>query len=188
MKKNLMNKSEVKKITRRPAQKTSIGLRQRIIKVYNQLPEKDKSIKAVMDKTGCTYFQVYNAISARVKLNRSPRADKGVSRKNPLNGAPPTNAKPEEFETLEEFLEYQLTISARDLSKRKYLPDVRIRLLKEITMMKSKLDASKLVAWLRKPEAILIIRIMKRLNPKLEDGEIKKIYAEEYEKIQRELL
>jgi hypothetical protein len=173
---------------KKPAQKTNIGLRQRIIKVYNTLPEKEKSIKAVMDKTGLTYFQVYNAISARVKLDRTPRSDKGSSRKNPADGSPLSNAKPEQFETLEEFLEYQLTISARDLAKRKYLPDVRIKLLKEITMMKQKLDASKLEGWLKKPEAILIIRIMKRLNPKLEDVEIKQIYAEEYEKIQRDLV
>lgn len=173
---------------KKSAQKTNIGLRQKIIKIYNQLPEKDKNIKAVMDKTGCTYFQVYNALSGRVKLDRSPRADKGSSRKNPNDGTPISSKKPEEFDTLEEFLEYQLTVSARDLSKRKYLPDVRIKLLKEITMMKQKLEAQKLEGFLRKPEAILIIRIMKRLNPKLEDHEIKKIYAEEYEKVQRDLV
>ncbi|MCE7856910.1 MAG: hypothetical protein DYG97_10250 [Ignavibacteria bacterium CHB3] len=179
-----MNTSTQKK---KLAQKTNIGLRQKIIKVFNHLPEKEKTIKKVMDLTGCTYFQVYNALNGRVKLDRSPRADKGSSRKNPADESPISNAKPEQFETLEEFLEYQLTVSARDLAKRKYLPDVRIKLLKEITMMKQKLEAQKLEGWLRKPEAILIIRIMKRLNPKLEDSEIKKIYAEEYEKIQRDI-
>lgn len=169
------------------AHKTNIGQRQKIIKVYNQLPEKEKTIKKVMDITGCTYFQVYNALSGRVKLDRSPRADKGLSRKNTSEAVSLSNKKPEDFTSLEEFLEYQLTISARDLIKRKYLPDVRIKLLKEITMMKQKLEAQKLEGWLRKPEAILIIRIMKRLNPKLEDSEIKKIYAEEYEKIQRDI-
>jgi hypothetical protein len=169
------------------AQKTNIGQRQKILKVYNQLPEKEKSVKKVMDITGLTYFQVFNVLNGRVKLDRSPRADKGASRKNVSEGSILSNKKPDDFTSLEEFLEYQLTISARDLIKRKYLPDVRIKLLKEITMMKQKLESQKLEGWLRKPEAILIIRIMKRLNPKLEDSEIKKIYAEEYEKIQRDI-
>lgn len=172
---------------KKAASKTNIGQRQKIIKVFNHLPEKEKTIKKVMDLTGCTYFQVYNALNGRIKLDRSPRADKGSSRKNPADGSPISNQKPEDFSSLEEFLEHQLTVSARDLSKRIYLPDVRIKLLKEITMMKQKLDAQRLDGWLRKPEAMLIVRIMKRLNPKLEDNDIKKIYAEEYEKVQRDI-
>ena len=111
-----------------------------------------------------------------------------MSRKNPEAATlGPSNAKPEEFESLEVFLEHQLTVTARDLSRRKYTPELRVRLLKEITAMKKNLDKQKIEGWISKPEAILIIKIMRRLSPKISDDEIKKIYAEEYEKIQRDV-
>jgi hypothetical protein len=169
--------------------KTNIGLRQKIVKTFNSLPGESKSkIKLVADKLGLTYWQVYNAVSARVKLDRSNRSDKGLSRKNPEAAClGPSNAKPEEFESLEVFLEHQLTVTARDLSRRKYTPELRVRLLKEITAMKKNLDKQKIEGWISKPEAILLINIMKRLKPNITDDEIKKIYSEEYEKIQRDL-
>jgi len=174
------------------ATKTNPGLKKKIISEYNKTPGKGKGkYQLVADKLNVTYWQVYNTVNARVKLDRSPRSDKGESRKNKVNDLAatlgPSNLKPEEFDTLEDFLEHQLVVSARDLSKRKYTPDIRVKLLKEITMMKSKLDKTKIEGWISKPEAILIIKIMRRLAPKLTDEEIKKIYAEEYEKIQRDL-
>ena len=171
------------------ASKTNIGLRQRIIKTYNKLPGEAKpKIKLVADKMNLTYWQVYNVVAGRNKLDRSPRSDKGLSRKNPEAATlGPSNAKPEEFESLEVFLEHQLTVTARDLSRRKYTPELRVRLLKEITAMKKNLDKQKIEGWISKPEAILIIKIMRRLSPKISDDEIKKIYAEEYEKIQRDV-
>lgn len=170
------------------ATKTNIGLRQKIIKTFNSLPGESKSkIKLVADKLGLSYWQVYNAVSARVKLDRSPRSDKGESRNQKAVSLGPSNSKPEDFESLEVFLEHQLTVTARDLSRRKYTPDLRIKMLKDITAMKDKLDKQKLEGWISKPEAILIIKIMRRLSPKITDDEIKKIYAEEYEKIQRDI-
>ena len=169
--------------------KTNPGLKLRIIKTYNKLPGETKAkIKVVADMCGVSYWQAYNTINARVKLDKSSRSDKGLSRKNPeAANLGPSNAKPEEFESLEVFLEHQLTVTARDLSRRKYTPELRVRLLKEITAMKKNLDKQKIEGWISKPEAILIIKIMRRLAPKLTDDEIKKIYSEEYEKIQRDL-
>lgn len=168
------------------AHKTSVGLRNRIIKTYNKDngPARGK-IKRVMDKTGCTYYQVYNAVSGRIKLDSSPRSDKGSMRK--ADSKILSSKKPEDFENLEDFLEHQLMVSAKDLAKRKYSPDIRIKLIKEMTRMRHLLVKQKIEGWIRRPEAVLIVRIMKRLNSKLTDEEIKKIYAEEYEKVQRDL-
>ena len=44
---------------------TNIGLRKKIIKEYNKLShikKKGERIKIVMEKSGATYWQVYNAI------------------------------------------------------------------------------------------------------------------------------
>lgn len=173
------------------ATKTNPGLRKKIISEYNKTPGTGKGkYKIVADKLNVTYFQVYNTVNARVKLDRSPRSDKGERRKGVNELAAtlgPSNSKPEDFNSLEEFLEHQLVVSARDLSRRKYTPDMRVKLLKEITMMKDKLEKQKLEGWISKPEAVLIIKIMRRLKKEITDEEIKKIYAEEYEKIQRDI-
>ena len=78
-------------------------------------------------------------------------------------------------------------VCLKDLATRKLHVETRVKLLKDITAMQKNLEARKMEMFIRKPEARLIIRIMKRLNPKLDEENIKKIYAEEYEKLQREL-
>lgn len=168
--------------------KANIGLRQRIVKTFNTIegPNKGK-LQRVADKIGCTYWQVYNAVNGRVKLERTPRSDKGEIR-NKKDETPSSAAmKPEHFESLDEYLEYQLTVSARELSKRKYSPEVRVRLLQSITRMKQQLTKAKIESWIKRPEAVLIVKIMLRLKPDLSDDNIKKIYQEEYEKLQRDL-
>lgn len=166
------------------AHRATIGLRNRI----RQLFAKTKDYQKVMDETGCTYWQAYNAVNFRVKLDRSSRADKGLSRAHPeKNKIVMPSKAPDEFKSLEDFLEYKLAFIANKLGKVSTDVGSEIKIIKEISSIKKDLDARRLESWIKRPEAILIIRIMKRLNPKLTEDEIQKIYREEYEKVQRDL-
>lgn len=168
----------------KPALRATVGLRNRIRQLY----AKYKDYQKVMDETGCTYWQAYNAVNFRVKLDRSPRADKGLSRANPEKNKIVIPSKaPHEFKSLEDFLEYKLAFCANKLGKTSSDVTTEIKIIKEIASIKKDLDARRLESWIKRPEAILIIRIMKRLNPKLGEEEIQKIYREEYEKVQRDL-
>jgi len=139
-----------------------------------------------MELTGCTYFQCYNAVNGRSKIDYSPRADKGTKRDS---GSEPTKVpgKLEDFNSVEHFLKNQLMHCLQELQQKKIAVGERVRLLKDITQMQNKLQAQELESFIKRPEAVLIIRIMRRLKPKLTDEEMKRIYLEELENIKRDL-
>lgn len=170
--------------------KTNIGTREKIIKLYNTIPGSNHGkIPKIMNMTGLTYWQVRNAIAGRVKLERSPRSDKGTTRNNStkLEGARVSEKKVTDFSSVEEFLEYQLLELSNELSDYEFTPSGRAKLIKEIAGISAKLKQQKIEGFIRRPEAVLIVRIMKRLEPDLTDDEIQKIYKEEYEKVIRDL-
>jgi hypothetical protein len=164
--------------------KTNIGLRQRIIKLYNS----GKKIPEIMQELNLTYFQVYNTISGRVKLTRAPRSDKGKKRGlNNLEEMEVNNKNLSDFQNIDEFLQYQLMQCLTDLANSQMTASERVKLLKDISAMQRNIEARKLETYMKRPDAVLIIRIMRRFKPELTDDEIIRIYNEEYEKMVRDI-
>lgn len=174
--------------------KTNIGLRQKILKLYNELAAKNPNwkkgmfISEIMKETGCSYFQVYNIIGGRVKLNRKPRADKGKKRNKSTEQSENQEEKElEDFDSIDESLQYHLMQCLKDLHATKLLVTEKVKLIKDISALQKNIEARKLEAYMKRPDAVLIIRIMHRFDSSLTDDDVIKIYNEEYEKLQRDV-
>ena len=175
-------------MSKKNAVQTNVGLRELIIKTYNEIPgPKRGKIKKVYNKLNgkVTEWQIRNTINGRVKLDRSPRADKGQSRE--ALGSVITSRKLDEFETVEEFLESQLTDVANYLQTTKITYDKKLIAIQRIAKLNKELKAAKLESYIKRPEAVLIIEIMKYFKPEISDDEIQKIYRELYERVKRRL-
>lgn len=138
--------------------------------------------------TGCTYFQVYNVIRHRVKQTaadtlpkNSPGESKYDSDDSSENESELTEL--EDFQNPEAFFEHQVTVILNKLSGLKLDPTKHVRLLKELMSMQRALKILQIENAIKRPDAMLIVNIIKRLAPRLSDEDIIKLIEEEKEKI-----
>jgi len=156
--------------------KTNIGLRKKILK----LSAEGLGYTEIAQQTGTSYYQVWNIVNGRVKTNYSERKDKGYNRSSEED-TPITSAA--EFETVEGYLRHVIYETINDINNNEKLSiDKKIRMLKDLTILQTKLKELEMESWIKTPQAQLVIRIMRRLKPELSDDEILTIYNEEREK------
>jgi hypothetical protein len=171
-----------KKIKRTKSPKLTPGTRKEIAELYKN--GKGMKRQEIAKYIGCSVYQVDAVIYKKVKMKKSDRSDKGLSRKK---------SEPEQLEKLTgkdqrdivTRLKDALESSVIDLEKRNYAPDDKISLIEKASRLLKNLQAMELQSHMKGTNAELIIRIMLRFNPDLSIDEIKKIYLEETEKLKQ---
>jgi len=145
---------------------------------FLKLHKEGKEIKEIMELTGCSYFQVYNVIRGRV-ATVPPAKQEGDDEPTEL----PVNL--EEFQDTESFIEYQITLLMNQISSKKLNLSARASALRQLVLIQSDFKKIKLENMIKRPNGVLIVNIMRRLNPDLTDDQILKIIAEETEKLKK---
>ena len=158
--------------------RTTITTRKKILKAFQ---DEGKEIRQIMAELNLSYFQVYNVIRGRVKTTYASRSDKGGKRSFKF----PTKTL-EEFNSPEEFLQFQLFETMRQLQNTSLAAWQRVKVIKDATRIQRDIRSHQLENMLKRPDAVIIARIMRRFEPKLTDDQIIQIYKEELDKIQRE--
>jgi len=148
-------------------------------KIYKLFHSRDYSIDQIMEAENVTYWQVYRAINGAVKLNGSPRSDKGCSRKNKEGEIINPKWQLDDFTDLDDFQIFLLMDSLEDLARYDMSPKEKIELVKNIETIQTKIQQRQLQNNMRRPDAELISRIIRRFNPSATNKEIVQIYAEE---------
>ncbi len=153
-------------------------------KILNLFHDKDMNINQIAEEENVTYWQVYRIISGQTKLNGTPRADKGFSRKN-LRKEDEEFTPPkwtlEDFKDLDDFQLFLLMSALEDAASSNLEPAEKVKLVKDIEIIQTKITQRQLKGNIRRPDAEVIARIVRRFNPKATDKEIVAIYKEEME-------
>ena len=168
---------------------TTIGKRKRIRWLHFQ---KGHTIRDCASMVGVSYFQAYNAVKGRVKTGYSSRADKGTKR-GPINKghkaemAEAIRTKSiSQSASVSEFFNLQYMKTLEEINNRKMGVAERAKLLKDLTYAYRNMKQLELEEYIKRPDAILIARIMRRFDQLLTDDDVIRIYREEFEKLQAE--
>ena len=165
------------------APKTSFNKRKTMLR----LDRDGYTIQDIMQQTGCTYFQVYNVINHRVKHSKNDsvsKEDTGTAAGlDSIPGISPVDLS--DFSSPEKFIDHQITTALRDLNHTRMKVAERIKLLKDIIALQKSARALELENYLKRPDPVLIVNIIKRLAPKMSDEEILLVIESEKEKIVR---
>ncbi|MEW5799973.1 MAG: hypothetical protein AB1728_13310 [Bacteroidota bacterium] len=168
---------------------TSIPLRKKIIRHWES-GEFDTVTEALADfqqkYPEITYFKYYNVIKRRVKTKYSYRADKGKSRKFSDDAKKKYEVDLYQFDDVEEFLEYQTGVIADEVNSATLSIEDRLKYTKDIVTIRTRLQNLKLEKHIGRADAMLISRIMRRLDPNLSNDDIIRIVKEEQAKLQAE--
>lgn len=161
-----------KKITKAP--KLTAGAKKRIKKLLDQ----DFKPAEVAEAIGCTINQVNAVKYGRVKMNNKSRSDKGLKRESMQLDNLDINIS--DNDSTDEILLKSLNAALVDLNSRTMKPDEKIIIIEKASRLHKNIEDRKLYKYMKRPDAELIIRVMRRLDPDLSVEEIKKIYLEEY--------
>lgn len=159
--------------------------RKRIHKMFH---EKELTIPQIMEEENVSYWQVYRIITGQTKIDGSPRTDKGKSRTSMNEAGELVEAKwsLEDFKDLEDFQMFILMSALEDAATTKMEPADKVKLVKDIEVIQTKVAARQLKNNLRRPDAEVIARIIRRFQPNATDKDIISIYKEEAELYLRE--
>jgi hypothetical protein len=162
---------------------TTIGKRRRILKLWRASEEaqargeRGASIKEIAGQVGVSYYQAYNVVRGRVKVKYSPRSDYGRRRRQEEGRR---SFDVESMDHLDDFLMHQLTMALEDLNVKSNIePAERVKILKDIAGLEKARKDRELERYLKRPDAILIARIMRRFNSTLTDDDVIRIFKEE---------
>ena len=150
-------------------------MRQKMLRLFGE----GKKIPEIMTACNASYYQVYNAVSGRVKTKYSPRRDKGIPKGEKATNAIDMN----QFDSVDGFMKHKLMEALKDLNERRYDAAELVKIIKDVAMIERQINDRELQRYLRRPDAVLIARIMRRLSPALTDDEIIVIFKEEHEKL-----
>jgi len=132
---------------------------------------------------------VYNILSGRVKMDKGPRKDKGT-----VKGPQPTRCRgiPDVQNLLDggaesrELLEMQTISVLTELgSKRMNLID-RTKVLSDISRIQRQLKEQEIESHIKRADAQVIARIVRRFLPTATDADVIKIFREELDKWKNE--
>jgi hypothetical protein len=157
-------------------------------KIYKLFHLKEMTIPQIMEEEAVTYWQVYRIISGVTKLDGTNRRDKGVSRKSVTEAGQVIEAKwsIEDFKDLDDFQLFLLMSALEDAASSNLDPIDKVRLVKDIETVQSKITQRQLRGNIRRPDAEVISRIIRRFKPEATNTEIINIYKEEAELYMRE--
>ncbi len=133
-----------------------------------------------------TYFKYYNVVKRRVKTKYSYRPDKGKSRKYNDDAKKKYEVDLYKFDDVEEFLEYQTGVLADEVNHSTLNIDDRLKHVKEIVTIRTRLQKLKLEKHIGRADAMLISRLMRRFDANLSNDDIIRIVKEEEAKLQAE--
>lgn len=148
-------------------------------KIYKLFHEGNIEIAQIAEMENVTYWQVYRCVNATVKLDGSPRSDKGRKRKNKDGKPIQPKWSLDDFADLDDFQLFILMDTLEDLASEDLTAMEKIELVKNIETIQTKIQQRQLQNNMRRPDAELISRIIRRFKPDATNKEIVQIYAEE---------
>ena len=90
-----------------------------------------------------------------------------------------------DFSSPEKFIDHQITLALNDLNHTRLKVTDRVKLLKDIIALQKNARALELENYLKRPDPVLIVNIIKHLAPKMSDEQILMIIESEKEKMVR---
>jgi hypothetical protein len=156
--------------------------------IYKLFYDKKHSIQEIAEQENITYWQVYRIVNGQTKLDGSPRRDKGLSRKqiNNIGELETVKWSLEDFKDLDDFQLFLMMSALEDAASIKMLPNDKVKLVKDIEIIQTKIQQRQLKGNIRRPDAEVIARIIRRFKPDANNQEIVQIYKEEMELYIRE--
>jgi len=148
-------------------------------KIYKQFYTKNCTIAQIAEEEGISYWQVYRVVNGEVKMNGSPRADKGRRRGKANDIVPKWSL--DDFIDLDDFQLFLLMDTLEELATETLSAQEKIRLVKDIEVIQTKIQQRQLQSAIKRPEAELIARIIRRFVPDATNADIIAIYQEELE-------
>lgn len=152
-------------------------------RIYKLFHQKDFTIPQIADEEQVTYWQVYRIVSGQTKIDGTPRADKGRSRKVVSQSGEIIEAKwsIDDFKDLDDFQLFLLMSALEDAATSKLTAFEKVQLVKNIEVVQTKISQRQLKGNIRRPDAEVIARIIRRFIPEASDNDIINIYQEEME-------
>ncbi len=157
-------------------------------KIHELFFKKELDINQIAELENVTYWQVYRVINGVTKLDGSPRADKGKSRSliNDDGKLETVKWSIDDFQDLDDFQLFVLMSALEDAASYEMLPDAKVKLVKDIEIIQTKITQRQLKGNIRRADAEVIARIIRRFKPDATNQEIVQIYKEEMEMYQRD--
>ncbi len=152
-------------------------------KIYKLFYEKDATIPQIAEYENVTYWQVYRIVNGQTKIDGSARSDKGSSRSAVGKDGDIIEAKwsIDDFKDLDDFQLFLLMSALEDAATSKLSPSAKVALVKDIEIVQTKITQRQLKGNIKRPEAEVIARIIRRFKPDATDVDIINIYTEEME-------
>lgn len=147
-------------------------------KIYKQFYGKNLTISQIAEEESVTYWQVYRIVNGDVKLDGSPRIDKGTKRKR-IPGGQAAKWKLDDFVDLDDFQLFLLMDTLEELAVAKLSAQEKIQIVRNIETIQTKIQQRQLQNSVRRPDAEVIARIIRRFKPGATNQEIVAIYEEE---------
>ncbi|GEM_PF-2259583 len=163
---------------------TSIPNRKKAVTLFNQ----GRTIQEIMAELDLTYWQVYNVVSGRSKSNYRARSDKGQRRvtleTTKVNENAPTDLTA--FENADDFLEYQAIQTMERINTSNLQPADSIKALKDCSVVLRDVHNRRMQSKLKRGDAEIIAKLIRRFLPDATDEQVIDIYAEELKRYEAE--
>jgi len=158
-------------------------------KIHSLFYKQSLTIPEIAELENVTYWQVYRIINGQTKLDGSPRRDKGKSRSSVDESGNIDSVDSKwslgDFKDLDDFQLFLLMDTLQDVAVMNMSPGEKVKIVKDIEVIQTKIAARQLKNNIRRPDAEVIARIIRRFKPKVTNQEIVQIYKEELEMWQR---
>jgi predicted DNA-binding protein YlxM (UPF0122 family) len=163
----------------RKGKRLGIKTRREIFRLYNQ---EKISVESIADTYKVPPGTIYNILQQRVKLDKSPRADKGSKKGIQLPKLPTTDKLIRDGEPIETLLEIQAANTLIAIEKAKLTIVEKAKILETVARIQKQIHEQKIENHLKRPDAQVIARIVRRFMPEASEADVIKIFREELEK------
>lgn len=171
------------KIKAKPANRITPGKRRKIRKLFfNPEDGIKRSINRIAGEENVTYFQAYRAISGELKLDGSPRADKG-KRRGTKGKEPRFNIN--DFEDVDDFTFFMLMEALAQSAEEKSSAKEKVSIVKEIENIVTKQQQRQLTNKMRRPDAEVIAILIRKFEPSADYKRVVELYKSAQEEFIR---
>lgn len=155
-----------------------ITTRRKIFHLYNV---EKISVASIADTFKTPVSTIYNILEQRVKLKKTPRSDKGSKKGLKLPKLPDTEGLMRDGEPVETLLEIQAAQTLVSLERAKLSIIEKAKVLETVARIQKQIHEQKIESHIKRPDAQVIARIIRRFVPQATDADVIKIFREEYE-------
>ena len=161
--------------------------RQEIHRAWFSRRAKVLSVQDLARQYGVNTPTIRNILAGRVKLSKSSRRDKGLKKGAPrdLSGVDPAESLDAGWD-MRQHLEYQSTKLLEDLVVKRINIIDKSKILDIIARIQKQLKAQEIEAHIKRTDAQVIARIIRRYVPDATDTDVIKIFREELDRWQVE--